>query len=644
MLRSLRHRPVLISTLIIGLLALSVHAGDYPQYEPDANASRDQVPDVYKWDLTPLFASDAAWEQEIAALAKEIPGLASYQSKLSDPAALKTCLELYFDLHDRASHVQQYANLARSTNLTDERRQAQMQKGLALMEELMAAAGFIRGEVLALDDEHMARAYEDENGPADYRDYIDNMRRRRARVLDPDAERVLQLAGDNLWAEIDLNEIPSPLEQSFRALMSDIQWPIIRDADGEEVQLTLANLGPFRASPDRAVRKETMTKFFATLRQHQHVFAALLAGQFELDVAYARARHYDTALEAYMDKDNLTTAVHDNLINTVNANLKPLHRYVELRKKVLGLDDLHIYDLYVPMVAAAEMDVTYEEAMEILPEALAPLGGEYVKLLVHGLDPRNGWIDVYPSNDKRSGAFSASVYGRDPYVFMNYQNTLDNMSTLAHEYGHAIHSYLAMHNQPYHNYRYVVFLAEIASTASEALLSDYLVASAPGKDEKIGILAAELETIRTTIYRQTLFSEFERKVHGYVEDGTPITTSLLDETYANLVQRYYGPGFTVDENDGMEWAYIPHFYYKYYVYSYATGLCSGIAIAERVKAVGQPAVDGFLGMLSGGCSKPPLELLKGAGVDLSKPDAIESALRRFDRTVTELAALLEVEL
>jgi oligoendopeptidase F len=280
----------------------------------------------------------------------------------------------------------------------------------------------------------------------------------------------------------------------------------------------------------------------------------------------------------------------------------------------------------------------------ILPKALSPLGTEYVKLLNHGLDPANGWIDIYPSNDKRSGAFSASVYGRDPYVFMNYQNTLDNMSTLAHEYGHAIHSYLAMHNQPYHNYRYIAFLAEIASTASEALLSDYLVASAPGKDEKIGILAAELETIRTTIYRQTLFSEFERTVHGFVEKGTPITASLLDETYADLVKRYYGPKFTLDENDGMEWAYIPHFYFKYYVYSYATGLCSGIAIAERVKAEGQPAVDGFLNMLSGGCSKPPLELLKGAGVDLSKPDAIESALMRFDRTVTELAKLLEVEL
>jgi oligoendopeptidase F len=646
--RKLGHHTIAIAaiTVLLGLFLLvpPAQAVDLPDYEPDANAPRDQVPDAYKWDLTPLFASDAAWEKKLEKLEGEIPGLAAYQGKLGDPAALKKCLDLYFDLHDRASHVQQYANLARSTELTVEANQVRMQRSLALMEELMAAAGFIRGEVLAMDDKAMAKAYKAKDGPAEYRSYLDNLLRRRSRVLAPDVEHVLQLVGDNLWAEIDLNEIPSPIETSFRALMSDIQWPVVHDADGNEVQLALANLGRFRASTDREVRAETMTKFFATLRQFQHVFAALLGGQFKLDVTYARARNYDTALEAYMDKDGLATAVHDNLINTVNANLAPLHRYVELRKKILGLEDLHIYDLYVPMVAAAEMDVTYKEAMRILPEALEPLGEDYGKLLVEGLDPGNGWIDVYPSNDKRSGAMSASVYGRNPYVFMNYQNTLDNMSTLAHEYGHALHSYLAMNNQPYHNYRYVAFLAEVASTCNEALLSDYLVANAPGKDEKIGILAAELETIRTTIYRQTMFSEFERKVHGYVEEGTPITASLLDETYRGLVQRYYGPGFTVDENDGMEWAYIPHFYYKYYVYSYATGLCSGIAIAERVKAEGDKAVEDYLVMLKGGCSKAPLELLRGAGVDLSKPDAIESALERFDRTVTELAKLLEVEL
>jgi oligoendopeptidase F len=281
--------------------------------------------------------------------------------------------------------------------------------------------------------------------------------------------------------------------------------------------------------------------------------------------------------------------------------------------------------------------------MEILPAALAPLGEEYGAALKEGLDPRSGWIDVYPSNDKDSGAFSASVYGRHPYVKMNYQDSLDDMSTLAHEYGHALHSKLAMEHQPYHNYRYVPFLAEIASTCNEALLSDHLAAIAPDRAARIGILAAELESIRTTIYRQTLFSEFERLVHGFAESGTPITATLLDETYAGLIRRYYGPSFAMDENDGMEWAYIPHFYYKYYVYSYATGLSCGLAIAEKVKTDGQPAVDAYLGMLKGGCSAAPLDLLRGAGVDLTRPDAINAALTRFDRTITELADLLNVQ-
>ncbi|MGD9546173.1 MAG: oligoendopeptidase F [Candidatus Krumholzibacteriia bacterium] len=635
------------STVLVLALALALPcaglAADLPSYTPDANAPRSAVPDVYKWDLTALFATPEAWREEAAALQERLPALQAYQGKLADPAELKQCLDLYFALHDRASWITQYANLALDSELTDEALQARSQQGLAAMDELMAAAGFIRSEILALDERTLQVAFDDPAGPGEYRKYIDNLRRRESRILGDEAERILQLAGDNLWAEIDLNEIPSPLEDAFGAVLSDITWPVIHDTEGNEVQLTLSNLGRFRASPDRAVRAETMAAFFATLRQFQHALAATLAGQFKLDVLFARARGYDTALEAYLDKDNIPVSVHDNLIAAVNANLEPLHRYVELRRQVMGLDTVHVYDLYVPLVAAAEMDVPYARAMEILPEALAPLGPKYVERLGHGLDPSNGWIDVYPSDDKDSGAFSASVYGAHPYVKMNYQDSLDDLSTLAHEYGHALHSDLAMGRQPYQDHRYVPFLAEIASTCNEMLLSDYLVRTSESKEQKAGIMAGELESIRTTIYRQTLFSEFERKVHGFVESGTPITATLLDETYADLIRTYYGPGFTVDENDGMEWAYIPHFYYKYYVYAYATGLSSGMAIAERVKDLGQPAVDGYLAMLEGGCSEPPLDLLKLAGVDLTKPTAIEAALKRFDRTVTELAEVLGVD-
>lgn len=634
----------IVIAMVIPAFAAPTFAGDYPPYSPDANSTRDQVPDVYKWDLTPLFASVEDWEKALEELSAEVGEFDSYKGKLSDPKAMTECLGLYFDVHNRTTHVQQYAALALETNLTDEDKQARHRRALALMDEVMAAAGFMRGEILALDDAAMEKAYSATDGPAKYRRYLDDLRRRRSRVLKPEAERVLQLAGDNLWAEIDLNEIQSSLERAFGALISDITWPMVHDEDGNEVQLSLSNFPAFRRSPDRQVRAEAVAAVFGTLRQFQHVFTQTLAGQFERDVLYARARHYDTALEAYMDKDNLDTAVHDNLIKAVHDNLGALHRYVELRKKVLGFDDLHIYDLYVPMVEAAQKEVTYAECERILPKALVPLGKEYVKILKDGLNLENGWIDLFPSSDKDGGAFSASVYGRAPYIKMNYLNSQDDMSTLAHEFGHAIHSHLAMKNQPYQDYRYVPFMAEIASTCNEALLQDYLVANAKSKEEKIALLVDELESIRTTIYRQTLFTEFERVVHGFVEDGTPVTASLLDDTYRGLVERYYGPGFTVDENDGMEWAYIPHFYYKYYVYSYATGLSCGLAIAERVKAEGEPAVKDYLSMLEGGCRKPPLELLKGAGVDLATgPEAIDSALKRFDRTITELAKLLGVD-
>jgi len=611
-----------------------------PAFTPDSNAARSAIPEVFKWNLAPLFPSDEAWDAARLKLLKNIPGLEAYDGKLAEPAALWACLELYFRLHSDGNFVTLYANLRQSTAQSDETTNAMVQRSLAAMDELMQAAAFIRREVLTLSAESLERAYSAEPGLAEYRSYLDNLRRRANRLLSPEAERVLALLGDNLWAEIDLNEIPSPLESAFGALLTDIPWPEITDEQGEKVRLNLANYGRYRASDNRDVRRGAVAALFGTLRQYQHALAATLAGQFQLDVDYARARGYDTALEAYMDKDGIDTKVYDNLISTINANLPLLHRYVELRKKALGLEEIHLYDLYIPIVEGVAVEVPFADARTNILTALEPLGADYGAALARGLDPANGWMDLYPHRDKGSGAFSASVYGPHPYVFMNYQDSLDDMSTLAHEFGHALHSDLAMKTQPYAGFRYVPFLAEIASTCNESLLSEYLVSKATDPAEKAYLLVERLETIRGTIFRQTMFAEFERRVHGYVEAGIPVTAALLDETYSDLVQRYYGPGYTLDENDGMEWAYIPHFYYKYYVYSYATGLTSGIAIADRVKTLGDPAAEAFLAMLAGGASAPPLELLAGAGVDLTKPDALDAAMKTFEETLDQVEKLI----
>lgn len=626
-------RRVLLAALAGGALAASARGADLPAFTPDANAPRSAVPALYQWDLMPLFTSDEAFAAGLQKFQSELPALGRFAGRLGEPAALADCLDLYFRLHRDANFLTLYANLRLATAQTDDTAGQLSQRSLAAMGEVMRTSTFIRQEVLALPAPAFAAALAKEPRLAPHRAYLENIRRRAARVLPADGERVLGMMGDNLWAEIDLNELPSAHEETFRALLSDLPLPRIKDAQGRDVQLTLSNYSRYRASPDREVRRAAVAALFGTLRQYQHAFAGTLAGQVGLDINYARARHYDTAVEAYLDKENVDPAVYENLVRTINAHTPLLHRYVELRRRVLKLPDVHIYDLYIPLVAGVEKDVPFADALRIIPEALKPLGADYGRRLAAGLDPRSGWVDLYPHRDKQSGAFASAVYGPHPWVLMNYQNSLDDMSTLAHEFGHALHYQLAAESQTYPDFRYPTILAEIASTCNETLLSDYLIAHAATPAERTYLLVERLESIRTTIFRQAMFAEFERTVHTLREQGTPLTAATINGAYRDILRRYYGPAFTIDPDDEMEWAYIPHFYYKYYVYTYATGLSSGIAISELVKARGEPAAQAYLDMLRGGCAKPPLELLKHAGVDLKSPAPIEAAMKLFGQTL-----------
>ena len=631
-------RSVLIAAAVVFLS--TAFAADLPEHRPDPNALRSAIPAVYQWDFSPLFRSDEAWDKARIQLLQEFSSLNRYRGKLSDPRSLRECLDLYFRLHKDANLVALYSSLRKSVAQSDDSAESMSQQGISVMDELMRTAAFMRQEVLALKGPALEAAVKKEPGLAPYRIYIDNLRRREKRSLSPDAERALSLLGDNLWAEIDLNDMPSIAEDLYGALISDMPWPKIKNERGEEVPFSLSGLTVLRRAANRDVRRGAYGAYLQTLRQYEHALAAALGGQVKLDIAYAKSRSYETALEAYLDKDGIHPAVYDNLVRTVNANVSLLHRYVALRKKLLGLPDIQIYDLFVPLASDVDEDIPFARGRDAILKALEPLGADYGRILREGLDPANGWVDLYPHKDKERGAYSAGFYSPRPYILMNYLNSINDVSTLAHEYGHAVHSYLSIKNQPYPNFRYATMLAEIASTCNEWLLSDYLLSQTDDPVRKAYLLTERLERIRTTIFRQTMFAEFEREIHRLSEQGTPLTATLLDGAYLGLVKKYYGPGFTTGPNDGMEWAGVPHFYFKYYVWTYATGLAAGIDIADRVRSKGAGTVSGYLEMLKGGCSDSPLSLLKKAGVDLTKPDAIAASMHAFEKTLNALEKLM----
>ncbi len=636
-----------LATLLFGCAdALAAPAGarkpeSAPAFVPDASMPRDAIPAEFQWDPKPLFASDAECEAGLRQAAGLRERLATYRGRLAEPTTLQEALALYFDLRLLTNRITLYANLRFDTAQTSAALQTLNERGVQAMNALIATAGFIRLEVLAQSDEAMAAAYQAAPGLASYRPYLEQLRRRRAHVLSADTERVLALVGDNLFAEIDLNELPSDFERVYQAQRTDLPLPTIQDEGGRAVPLTLSNFPKYRASANREVRRAAVQGMFAALRSQQHVFAAALAGQIRFNVFLARARGYDTALAAYLDRDEIDPAVYHNLIAAVRQNLAPLQRYLRLRKHILGVAELHLYDLYTPLANGVDMKVPYAEAQRLLPAALRPLGADYERVLQQALRPGSGWIDLYPHADKASGAFSASVFGVHPFVKMNYFEEIDDLSTLAHELGHALHSHLSMQAQPYVTAGYVPFLAEIASTFNEKLLADHLLATVAGDAERLYLLAEHAETLRTTVYRQTLFAEFELRVHTAAEAGTPLTAEFLNDTYAGLLRDYYGPDLVIDADDPVEWAYIPHFFYKYYVFSYATGLSAAVALAERVTQGGAAAQRAYLGMLAGGCTKPPLELLRAAGADLTRPEPIAAAAHELDRTLGEIERLVQ---
>ena len=592
--------------------------------------NRSEIPVEDTWATEDLYPSDAAWEQELETIAAYQAKAAAYAGRLGESG--QTLYEYFMELEVAEEKIERLANYCMRKADEDTRNatyQAMSGKFMSVMTALSAACSFQTPEIMALSDETMEQFYQDCPKLERYRRYLTDMRRMKEHVLSPAEEKLLAAAGE-------MGNAPDSIYGAFAD--ADITFPDAVDAEGKHHPLTQGTYIACVESADRQLRKSAYENLYHTFGNFKNTAAALLNAQGKQLKFYADARKYPSTLDAALDRTNVPTSVYLNLIEAVHQNMDKMHRYVRLRKKLLGLDELHFYDVYTSLVADADRKIPFAEAKQAVYDGCEPLGEDYRKILREGFD--NRWIDVYQNVGKRSGAYSAGAKVH-PYVLLNYSGTLDSQFTLAHEMGHAIHSYLSNKHQNPLDANYRIFVAEVASTCNEALLMEHLLAKTTDKKERAYLINHFLDQFKGTLYRQTMFAEFELIMGRMIGEGRTLTAEVLCEEYKKLNALYYGPDIVVDDEIAMEWARIPHFYYNYYVFQYATGYSAAIALSRRILKEGDRAVQDYLGFLSGGCSKSPIELLKGAGVDMTGPEPVNQALALFGELLDEMEALME---
>lgn len=591
--------------------------------------ARADVPEKDKWAIQDLFATDDDWRASLAKAKEFIPRITAFRGRLAESGA---ALLSFFRLDDEISlafdALVHYAQRRSDEDTRVAAYQEMVSQVTRFAVEIQSAAAFETPELLAISDEDMNRLYAEAPELELYRLNIDRIRRRREHVLSDKEEAILAAAGEMAASPDDIYSMLND---------ADLKFPDAVDKDGNKHPVTHGTFIPLMQSYDRVLRKSAFDSLYSVYGQFRNTSAATLSAQLKQLLFFANVRKYPSTLDAALDGNEVPTEIYRNLIDAVHRSFAPMYRYVALRKKLLGVDELHMYDLYVPVVDGVEMKFTFEEAKEIALKALAPLGEDYLNLLREGF--ANGWIDVYENEGKRSGAYSAGARVH-PYVLLNFKGTLDDVFTLVHEMGHSIHSYLSNKTQPTAYQDYVIFVAEVASTCNEALLMEYLLSVTTDKKERAYLINHFLEQFRGTLYRQTMFAEFELAANEMTQRGEGTTAEALCAMYKKLNEQYFGPEMNVDEEISLEWARIPHFYYDYYVYQYATGYAAAIALSRRILREGEPAVKDYLGFLSGGCSADPITLLRGAGVDMASPKPIEDATKLFDEMISEMEKIL----
>lgn len=591
---------------------------------------RSEVDKKYTWRLEDIYPSVEAWRAEYKKTEELAEKLVSYKGKVG--ASAQNLLDV-FKLDDEIGFLMErlycYAHQLYDQDTANAESQALSGEAELIAVKVGEAGSFVNPEILAMDEATIKAYIAENDGLKLYEKELEFIFRGKPHVLSTEMEEVMAAASDILGG-------PRKTFSMFNN--ADIKLGTIKDENGEEVAVTHGRYTRFLESSDRRVRSDAFHAMYSTFKGFENTLAANYEARVKGDCFNAKVRKYNSSIESYLDGSNVPVAVYENLIDTIHEGLPLLHKYVALRKKALKLDELHMYDIYVPMVSDFSMEIPYEQAKEIVKEGVAPLGKDYIALLDRGYN--EGWIDVYENEGKRSGAYSWGPNGTHPYVFLNHQDNLDSTFTLAHEMGHAIHSYKSHEAQPYVYASYKIFVAEVASTCNESLLNLHLIDNAKSKQEKAYLINHFLEGFRGTIYRQTMFAEFEKKAHEMAEAGKTLTAKALNDMYYELNKEYYGPSMVVDQDIESEWSRIPHFFTPFYVYQYATGLSAAIAIAQMIREEGQPAVDRYMKFLASGGSDYPIELLKIAGVDMSKPDAVKKALKLFGELVDELETLL----
>ncbi|MBS0634603.1 MAG: oligoendopeptidase F [Verrucomicrobia bacterium] len=598
---------------------------------------RKEIAEQDRWNLNTLYPSLEAWQKELKSLVTTeappfFPAASAYKGKLGQSANnVQKALQALFEIERKLRKLYTYAHLLHDEETTVEEAKKAYQTIVTLYHQFSQETAWLTPEFMSLDDATLA-SYLKDPLLKEYHFFLEKMVRLKPHTLSESAEELMALAGQALESS----------QRTFSAINnSDFKFGMIKDSAGNEHELTHATFGMFLRDTDRELRKNAFLAMHRQYQMHENSLCEMLSGNVQSHLFEARARNYSSCVEAALYPKNVDVAVYRALIDAVHSKIDLLHRYTALRKKVLGLDELHYYDLYVPMVPSVDLKFSYDEAENLVINSMKPLGEKYVSQLHEGLKTGR-WVDRYENENKRSGAYSSGCYDSMPYILMNYKGILRDVFTLAHEAGHSMHSQLARTSQPYHYADYAIFVAEVASTFNEEFLMQTLVEKATSDAERAYLLNEKLEDIRGTLFRQVSFAEFELFIHECAEKRIPLTPQLLKDKYLELTKFYYGPALTIDPEVAIEWARIPHFYYNFYVYQYATGISAALSLAEGVRNEGQPAVDRYLNFLRSGSSEYPIEQLAKAGVDMRKPEPVLDALEEFENYINKLEANLAV--